>query len=202
MQIHAATLPTAPPVRAPARAPPARAPPARAPPVRAKPIRVITLVLKLLNLLRLQGSASDLPYAPGMLILLSAGYLVLGMGSGLPVATLLALLLVHLALLFGLLWCRSRTGRFVQTALAVVGIALLLELLIWPPIAILNLMQIGTSEMAHQFVRVLSGVLLAWMVLAEANVVRQAADLPWVGAIPAVLALYLVNAFILQQGLP
>jgi hypothetical protein len=178
---------------------------------------MLSLVLSCLGFLQLRGSPADLPHRPYLLpillatnvLLASALYALLAQ----PNPLMLALLGdgLHLLLLAVVLWLRSRSARFVQTATAVLGIGLLIGLLHAPPIVIMALsgfdlvkgMNDGVgTQAAAQFLSLVFISLLFWRVAAEGQLLRHALELPLLAALTIATTLLIVELWILRMLFP
>ena len=178
---------------------------------------MLSLFFPCMRLLQLQGSPAQLPFRPDwvwIVALLDIGltifsYHLLAVPSGPQQAIGAAML--HLSLLGGVLWLRSRTQRWAQTALALMGIWLLLDLLLLPPILVLAGLGVklqaaaadgvATADTAGRFLDMLIIALLVWRLLAEGHVLKHALDLPMAAASTIALAMLVVETVLLQLWL-
>lgn len=178
---------------------------------------MLSLVFSCLSFLQLRGSPADLPHRPYLLpILLMSNVLLATLLYQLlarPNPAMLALMgdALHLLLLAVVLWLRSRSARFVQTATAVLGIGLLIGLMHVPPILIMALsgfdlikgMSDGVStQAAALFLQLVFISLLLWRVAAEGQLLRHALELPLLAAMTIATTLLIVEVWILTTLFP
>lgn len=178
---------------------------------------MMSLVFTCMKFLQLRGSPAQLPYHRQLLpIVFVAGVLLNSMLYGLlrqPNGALLALIEdgLHLLLLAGVLWLRSRSARYLQTATAVSGIGVLLSLLYLPPILVMVVagVDLGSgyndglgNHAAAGFLQLVLLGLLAWRLLAEGQLLRHALDLPLLASTTIALVLLVVEIRILQALFP
>lgn len=175
---------------------------------------MLSLVYPALQFLRLQGSPADLPYRPAWLLGLMLADISLTLlqyrllsASGLA-APIIAAPLLHMGLIWGVLWLRSRSTRWVQTMLASLSIWVLLGLLLLPPVLVLAALgvklgiagsdpQLARTDTAGRFLELLLLALLLWRLLAESHVLKQAAEVPFAAALAIALALLVGEQWLL-----
>jgi hypothetical protein len=178
---------------------------------------MLNLVFSSLNFLQLRGTPADLPHRPYRLpillacdvLLASVLYQLLAQANG----TMLAIMGdgLHLLLLASVLWLRSRSARFLQTATAILAVGLVLGVLHLPPILVMSLagfdfsqgMSDGVStHAAAGFLQLVMLVLLVWRVLAEGQLLRHALDLPLFAGIMVATTLAIVEIWTLLRLFP
>lgn len=180
---------------------------------------MLSLVWPALRFLQLQGSPAELPYRPAWLLGLAAMDVALTMllyrllsAPGMWAPTIAAPLL-HMATVAGVLWLRSRQARFVQTMTALLSIWVLLGLLLLPPVLVLSGLgvklgavmagnEFASADTAGNFLRLLLVSLQLWGVIAEANVLKHAVDLPLAATLAIALALLIGEQQLLVMLLP
>lgn len=143
------------------------------------------LLAQLANLCRFRGGPQDLPHQPGLLVALLVASVALDLGTAalLDIGdSALGRSLFSSALLLALCWIalaiRGLRSRYVQTATALIGCAMVFSLLI-VPIALL-LGEPATPEKTLTPIQTLLAWLgltvLVWKILVDAHNMRQAID--------------------------
>ena len=177
----------------------------------------LSLPFQALHYLQLRGTPADLPHRPmllplllGLDVLLSTVlYRLLGQAHGFQLAVLADLL--HLLLLGAVLWLRSRSPRFVQSAIAVLLVGLVLGLMHVPPILVLVLSGVDVQQgmadgagtrFALTFLQLVWISLLVWRLLAEGQLLRHALDLPYVASTVIALVMLIIELWVLQAAFP
>lgn len=149
------------------------------------------LIGQIVNLCRFRGGPQDLPYKPGLLI----GMLVVSVILDLSSANLLdigdnalARSLFSTSLLLALCWIalgiRGMLARFVQTATALVGCAMIFSILIVPLAWLFGAPSGADAVLSPQQILVawLGLGILVWKIAVDAHNVRQAIEAPfWLG---------------------
>lgn len=175
----------------------------------------LSLPFQALKYLQLRGTPAELPHWPSLLpillaldvLLSSVLYAMLGQPHGFQYAVLADLL--HLVLLGGVLWLRSRSARFVQSAIALLLVGLVLGLMLLPPILVLVLsgvdVQLGAADgvgtrFGLLFLQLVWISLLVWRLLAEGQLLRHALDLPFVAGTVIALVMLIIELWVLQAA--
>jgi len=153
-----------------------------------------TLVMLIVDIMRLRAAPQDLPHSRFLMMLCIAAYLLMGLVISLLDQTFgLALMSagIDTALLIGLaylaLWIRNYQGRAVQTVTAFAATGTVFELIGWPLVAYLQ----QTSADDPSSLSLLLLLLIVWNISVIGHILRHAVDIPmWVGTGVALLYIY------------
>jgi hypothetical protein len=160
---------------------------------------MLSVALRLLELMSLQGKVADLPYHKALLVLVIALDTVIGivaahyLADGDYLARVLLGQIFTCASICGLLWLRSRAARAVQSLLALSGTGIvfgLLQLLIALVFALAGAPKEGPVAL---FVGLLILMLMLWNALVSAHIIKQAADMSLAEAMLVTIALMIAN---------
>ena len=145
----------------------------------------------------LRRGPQDLPYAPALLAAVAAAALALQWVSaqllgvqGNSIGAGLLSLLLNFGVLYLLLTLRNLRNRFVQTATALLGCALLFMLISVPIVLLTGAGQISPEQLtlAQRLLVLLSLPLLVWKILVDANILRHSLNVPFLAGIAIALA--------------
>ena len=161
-----------------------------------------SLVLRLLDVMRLRAGPQDMPVGWGIAIVLSALYLaegiladhVLDEGDSAP-RSLVAVSIQYIVI-SGLLAFRRMSSRLPQTLTALAGTGIL-----FGAISVLLVMQAQPGSAQPALVIVWFGAFL-WSLVVDAHIYRQAMSLPMrLGLLTAVL-IFALNFIVIQMAFP
>lgn len=141
------------------------------------------------DVIALRRGPKDAPYSPRLLVALCAATLLLQLAiarvlkvEGETLGAGVVALAFNLGLLYLLLSLRRLTNRFVQTALTLLGVAMLFQLLSLPIVLLAGGHPPSSPEHLTP-VQVLLGVvslpILVWKLIIDAHVLRHGLDLPF-----------------------
>jgi hypothetical protein len=168
------------------------------------------LLYLLRDVIQLRRGPQDAPYSPRLLVALCALSLLLQ----LAVARLLKIdgetldagiiaLAFNLGLLYLLLNLRSMTNRFVQTALTLLSVALLFQLLSLPIVLLAGGHPPSSPDQltpAQALLAVVSLPILIWKLIVDAHVLRHSLDLPFVSGL-VIAVCWIIAELILSAAL-
>jgi len=165
----------------------------------------------LFDLCRFRRGPEDMPWAPGLLVALLAGCVVIQsafeahygaqpaiVGAG------LAGRLAGVGLLKILLRGRGKPERFVQTATALASVTLLFDIIVYPLALLLPLQQILAREAAadlalsgaQTLAMFVIGILSVWELCVWIGTLRRSLELTLAGAVLMFLLLLIVNRLV------
>lgn len=149
------------------------------------------LIGQIINLCRFRGGPQDLPHKPGLLIGMLVASVILDLSSAnlLDIGdNALARSLFSTSLLLALCWIalgiRGMLARFVQTAIALVGCAMIFSIVIVPLAWLFGKPDGAEAVLSPQQILVawLGLGVLVWKIAVDAHNVRQAIEAPfWLG---------------------
>ena len=164
----------------------------------------------LFDLCRFRRGPEDMPWAPGLLVALLVGCVVIqsafevhyGAKPAIAAAVLAGWLAV-LALLKILLRGRGKPERFVQTATALASVTLLFDIVVYPLALLLPLQQIlarQAADLALSGAQTLAmfviGILSVWELCVWIGTLRRSLELTLAGAVLMFLLLLIVNRLV------
>lgn len=155
----------------------------------------------------MRSGPQDLPYSQKLLRLLTVFYVITGMlafRSMLDSETALSNMILDVLVMFGYTWLLLRTfdrrARFVQTMTAMLGIGILFHLLAWP--LLMQTQVIEGEQMISPGASLFMLMLLAWSLMVNAHIYRQAMEFSLMSAILLSFSLFFISLAISRILLP
>ena len=150
------------------------------------------------DLLQLRGSPADAPASNWLLLQLLALELISNvlylqaMGSEVLFGALIGRMLLRILLIYAVLNLFGRKPRFLQTAIALYAVGVLLTFVLMPIAAALVRSSTDSPDFGLQFLQLGFLSLLLWSIVVEAHIFRHALGLKFWYALPLSLALFML----------
>ena len=154
---------------------------------------MLPLLYFLRDVIALRRGPQDAPYSPRLLVALCATSLLLQLAiahllkaEGETLGPGLVALGFNLGLLYLLLNLRKLTNRFVQSALTLLGVALLFQLLSLPIVLLVGGHPPSSPDHltpAQVLLGVVSIPIVIWKLIVDAHVLRHSLDLPFISGL-------------------
>lgn len=150
------------------------------------------------DLLQLRGTPADAPASAVLLLqllvldLVSSLLYLQAMGTEVLFAPLLGRLALRLALVYGVLHLFGRQQRFLQTAIALYAVSVLLTFVLMPVAAALVRSPTESIDLGLQFLQLGFLSILLWSIVIDAYVLRHTLNLRIWYTLPLALLLFML----------
>lgn len=150
------------------------------------------------DLLQLRGTPADAPPSSWLLLqllvldLISSVLYLQALGSQVLFGALVGRMLLRMAMVYAVMRAFGRTARFLQTAVSLYAIGVLLTFLLLPIAAALVRSQGDAPDFGVQFLQLGFLSLLLWSIVVEAHIYRHALGLKFWYALPLALGLFML----------
>jgi hypothetical protein len=150
------------------------------------------------DLLQLRGTPAEAPAAPVLLLqlllldLISSVLYLQALGLAVDFGVLLGRMLLHIAMIYGVLRIFNRTPRFLQTIIAMYAVSALLTFILLPIASALVRSQGDGADFSVQFLQLGFLSLLLWSIVVDAHILRHALSLKFWYALPLSLSLFML----------
>lgn len=158
-------------------------------------------------MLTLKSAPQDLSYSKTLLVRAVMFYILSGIlvlqSTENPddlIAGLFLGLFIHYVFVYSVLAAMQRLARFVQTFSAIVGVAVIFNLMTWPVIMVLA--DTSYSDEQRSSATLLFLALLGWEVLVKAHILRHALEMKMLGALALSFSLFFIVIALSQLLLP
>ena len=153
----------------------------------------------------LRRGPQDLPYAPALLALVCA--IALGFQGLVSLdATMIAIgavtLAIKLCVLYALLFVRNLRNRFVQSATALQGCALMIGLLILPLSLMVGDPKDTQVSSGRGLIALAILLLLSWNLIIQANIFRHSLNVPFMTGMMVAVSWFIVELYALRALAP
>lgn len=151
-----------------------------------------------IDILLLRGTPADAPASTALLLqllvldLISSLLYLQAMGSEILFAPLLGRLLLRIVLVYGALWLFGRQQRFLQAAIALYAVSVLLTFVLMPVAAALVRSPTESADLGTQFLQLGFLSILLWSIVIDAHVFRHALNLRIWYTLPLALLLFML----------
>lgn len=161
----------------------------------------------LLSLLVLRSTPQDLPYSLRLSVQLTVFYILSGivvLQSTLAPDNMYAGIflgfIVQYLFVYAVLAALDKSARFMQTFCAMIGAALIFNLISWPVFSVLS--DALAQDVIKPTVSLLFLLLISWEILVKAHILRHALEMRMFGAMALSFSLFFISITLSQLLLP
>lgn len=161
-------------------------------------MRVLSLLAWIGEVIALRGSPADAPAGRTPLMqfaaldLLSSMAYLEAVGRDYSPVTIAVLLVIRLAVVYGVIALFGRPARFQQTAITMMGVSAVLTFLMLPLATALTRADPAAADLDLQLLRFGFLGMLFWSIVVEAHIWRHAVNLSFWFALPLAIGLFIL----------